>query len=105
MTSTLLDPSGQPVSSAPAATAGADREVTTRQLSNDLADKGFVLTSAEDLVNWGRTGSLMWMTFGLACCAVEMMHIAAPRFVKKSQINKKSCFINGCKDSFLTGGE
>ena len=30
-------------------------------------------TSAEQLITWARAGSLMWMTFGLACCAIEMM--------------------------------
>ena len=45
-------------------------------LNANLADKGFVLTSTEDLVTWARTGSLMWMTFGLAFCAVEMMHMS-----------------------------
>ncbi|HBJ92979.1 MAG TPA: NADH-quinone oxidoreductase subunit B, partial [Hyphomonadaceae bacterium] len=43
-------------------------------LSDELADKGFFVAAADDLITWARTGSLMWMTFGLACCAVEMMH-------------------------------
>ena len=38
--------------------------------SDELADKGFLLTTADDLINWARTGSLMGMTFGLACWAV-----------------------------------
>ena len=49
-------------------------------LSDDLADKGFIVTSVDDLVTWARTGSLMWMTFGLACCAVEMMQASMPRY-------------------------
>jgi NADH-quinone oxidoreductase subunit B len=51
-----------------------------RQMSHDLNDKGFLLTSMEELVNWARTGSMFWMTFGLACCAVEMMHTSMPRY-------------------------
>jgi len=58
-------------------TAGPDREVATADLNKDLQDKGFLLTSTEDLINWARTGSLHWMTFGLACCAVEMIHLDA----------------------------
>jgi NADH-quinone oxidoreductase B subunit len=49
-------------------------------MNNELADKGFLVTSSDDLINWARTGSLMWMTFGLACCAVEMMQASMPRY-------------------------
>ena len=49
-------------------------------LSGQLSDKGFILTATDDLINWARTGSLMWMTFGLACCAVEMMQFSMPRY-------------------------
>jgi NADH-quinone oxidoreductase subunit B len=44
-----------------------------KTLAKDFAEKGFITTSTDNLINWARTGSLHWMTFGLACCAVEMM--------------------------------
>src|ERR1700683_800627 len=49
-------------------------------LNSELADKGFLVAAADDLIAWARTGSLMWMTFGLACCAIEMMQMAGPRY-------------------------
>ena len=49
-------------------------------LRQSLNEKGFMVTTAEDLVTWARTGSLWWMTFGLACCAVEMIHVNMPRY-------------------------
>ena len=39
-----------------------------------ILEKGFVTTSLDALINWARNGSMWPMTFGLACCAVEMMH-------------------------------
>ena len=49
-------------------------------MNRELQNNGFVLTRVEDMVNWARAGSLWPMTFGLACCAVEMMHSAASRY-------------------------
>jgi NADH dehydrogenase (ubiquinone) Fe-S protein 7 len=40
----------------------------------------YVVSKVDDLVNWARKGSLWPMTFGLACCAVEMIHAATPRY-------------------------
>src|SRR5918996_598016 len=41
---------------------------------------GVLLTSVEKLVNWTRKSSLWPATFGLACCAIEMMTTGAPRY-------------------------
>ena len=88
--STLIKPDGTlfgpnvsgPGASVPAmaATAGPDRDVQVRELSDALQDKGFLLTTTEDIINWARNGSLHWMTFGLACCAIEMMQASMPRY-------------------------
>src|SRR5665213_2635354 len=48
--------------------------------ANDAIEKGFVTTSLDNVINWGRTGSMWPMTFGLACCAVEMMQAGASRY-------------------------
>ncbi len=58
---------------------GADDRFFT-EINDELADKGFLVTSSEALITWARTGSLMFMTFGLACCAVEMIHTSMPRY-------------------------
>ena len=51
-----------------------------KQLADDFSKNGFITTSLDNLINWSRSGSLHWMTFGLACCAVEMMQTAMPRY-------------------------
>ena len=53
------------------------------ETDNNLIDQqgpGFIITSVDKLVNWARTGSMWPVTFGLACCAVEMMHAGASRY-------------------------
>ncbi|CAB4612462.1 unannotated protein [freshwater metagenome] len=41
---------------------------------------GVLLTSVEKLAGYARKGSLWPATFGLACCAIEMMAVGGPRF-------------------------
>ena len=38
-----------------------------KKIAEDFSEKGFITTSSDNLINWARTGSLHWMTFGLAC--------------------------------------
>ncbi len=68
----VLDPrTGKPV---------GDDDSFFRGVTDELADKGFLVTATDELITWARTGSLMWMQFGLACCAIEMIHTAMPRY-------------------------
>ena len=51
-------------------------------LENVLADSlpEILTTSLDSLINWARKSSLWPATFGLACCAIEMMSMSASRF-------------------------
>jgi NADH-quinone oxidoreductase subunit B len=46
----------------------------------DDMSESVVLTTVDSAINWGRKNSIWPMTFGLACCAIEMMAMSASRF-------------------------
>jgi NADH-quinone oxidoreductase subunit B len=60
--------------------AAQDMDLAAHMVAQEVKDKGFVLTSADKLFDWARGGSMWPMTFGLACCAVEMIHAYMPRY-------------------------
>jgi len=43
------------------------------------ANLGFVLTTADQAIQWARSRSVWPLMFGLACCAIEMIHTQGPR--------------------------
>lgn len=60
--------------------APQEQDVVPAAINTHLKEKGFLLTQADRLFDWARTGSMWPMTFGLACCAVEMIHSYMSRY-------------------------
>jgi len=59
---------------------GPAQEAVIKGITGEIEDKGFVVANIDKVVNWARTGSLWPMTFGLACCAVPMIHAYMARY-------------------------
>ncbi|KAJ1975634.1 ndufs7 ubiquinone oxidoreductase subunit [Dimargaris xerosporica] len=80
----LMPVAGAGMSRRTLATANTESAPPARVDTNMLAKPTnlpeYALTSVDKLLNWARTGSIWPVTFGLACCAVEMMHMAAARY-------------------------
>ncbi|KAG2150851.1 ndufs7, NADH:ubiquinone oxidoreductase 20 kd subunit [Suillus clintonianus] len=80
--------SAQAPETIPTSTTSASEPITTLAMrgSNQFSleqpqnKAEYVLSTLDKVVNWARQGSIWPMTFGLACCAVEMMHMAAARY-------------------------
>ncbi|KAI9723465.1 MAG: hypothetical protein M1828_004195 [Chrysothrix sp. TS-e1954] len=56
------------------------REVPLASQEGKQGVMQYALTTLDQIQNWARQGSLWPMTFGLACCAIEMMHLSTPRY-------------------------
>ncbi|KAI9693423.1 MAG: hypothetical protein M1820_009299 [Bogoriella megaspora] len=56
------------------------REVPLPSQEGKKGAMQYALTTLDQIANWARQGSLWPMTFGLACCAIEMMHLSTPRY-------------------------
>ena len=65
---------------APPIPQGPDQDAILKAVGDEITNRGFVIAKTDKLFNWARSGSLWPMTFGLACCSIEMMHSAASRY-------------------------
>jgi NADH-quinone oxidoreductase subunit B len=64
----------------PAQQASPSEDDAARLIQQEVSNRGYLLAQVDEVVAWARSGSLWPMTFGLACCAVEMMQTAASRY-------------------------
>lgn len=59
---------------------GVGPDALLETLNFEVSQRGFVVTQLDKVAAWAQSGSLWPMSFGLACCAVEMMQTAAARY-------------------------
>lgn len=59
---------------------GMSPDVMLETFTQEVSQKGFIVAKLDQVAAWAQAGSLWPMTFGLACCAIEMMHTAASRY-------------------------
>ena len=59
---------------------GVSPDVLLETLNQEITQRGFVVAQLDKVAAWAQSGSLWPMTFGLACCAIEMMQTAAARY-------------------------
>ena len=74
----LIPPPGSPIERAPRTDPAIDRDL--REIQEREFEKSLLLTTFDKALAWARSSSIWPATFGLACCAIEMMHTATPRY-------------------------
>ncbi len=61
-------------------TTGTTADLLVTPEEEQELERGLLLSKLESLVNWARKSSIWPASFGLACCAIEMMATGASRF-------------------------
>ena len=57
-----------------------NENAVSKQQLDELAKEGVAISTVDSLLNFARAHSIWPVTFGLACCAIEMMTAGAARF-------------------------
>src|SRR5690606_31288534 len=69
---------GSPIERAPRTDDSIDRDL--REIEEQEFEKSLLTTTLDKAIAWAQTGSMWPATFGLACCAIEMMHVVTSRY-------------------------
>jgi NADH-quinone oxidoreductase subunit B len=75
----LIPPPGTPIERAPRTDQTIDWDLRDPDIA-DFVERGLMTTTVEKVKAWARSSAVWPATFGLACCAIEMMHTATPRY-------------------------
>ena len=73
----LIPPPGSPIERAPRTDPDIDRDL--REIEEREFEKSLLTTTLDKALAWARSNSIWPVTFGLACCAIEMMATGARR--------------------------
>ena len=66
--------------SSPKELEGLSQDALLKRVQSHFQDQGYLVTQTDKLFSWAQKSSLWPMSFGLACCAVEMMQTASSRY-------------------------
>ena len=75
----LIPPPGTPIERSPRTDQTVDWDLRDPDVA-DFVNRGLMTTTVEKVQAWARSSAMWPATFGLACCAIEMMHTATPRY-------------------------
>jgi NADH-quinone oxidoreductase subunit B len=74
----LIPPPGTPIERAPRTDQSVDWDLKDPELA-DFVKRGLLMTTVDKISSWAQSSAIWPAGFGLACCAIEMMHMVTPR--------------------------
>ena len=74
----LIPPPGTPIERSPRTDPNVDWDLRDPELA-DFVNRGLLMTTVGKLASWAQSSAIWPAGFGLACCAIEMMHMITPR--------------------------
>jgi NADH-quinone oxidoreductase subunit B len=74
----LIPPPGTPIERAPRTDQSVDWDLKDPVI-DDFVNRGLLMTTVDKVAAWAQSSAIWPAGFGLACCAIEMMHMVTPR--------------------------